>query len=103
MIINHVRWRVHLVPPAHPMLLTPWGSHSLGVCDRTTRTICVDGSLSREKLKEVLCHEIVHAYMYSYNVNLSYMEEEMVADLITNYGEAIIEKTQMIYNSLKIK
>jgi hypothetical protein len=36
MIINGVRWRVRLVSPAHPLLLTPWRTHSLGVCDKVT-------------------------------------------------------------------
>ena len=54
MIVNGVRWRVRLVSPAHPLLLTPWFTHAYGVCDKTTQTICVDKTLSPQKLKEVL-------------------------------------------------
>ena len=103
MIINGVRWRVRLVQPAHPLLLTPWKTHSLGVCDKVTQTICIDETLSPQQLKEVLCHEIVHAFMFSHNVDLSYDEEEMVAELMSEYGEDILDETNAIYNGIGMK
>lgn len=103
MIINGVVWRVRLVSPAHPLLLTPWKTHALGVCDKITQTICVDKTLSPQLLKEVLCHEIVHAFMYSYMIDLSYSEEELVAELMSQYGEDILSETNAIYNGIKMK
>ena len=103
MIINGVRWVTRLVSPAHPMLLTPWKTHALGVCDKVTQTICIDETLSPQKLKEVLCHEIVHAFMYSYMIDLSYSEEELVAELMSQYGEEILETTNIIYNGIRMK
>ena len=103
MIINGVRWRVRLVQPAHPLLLTPWKTHALGVCDKVTYTICIDETLSPQQLKEVLCHEIVHAFMFSHNVDLSYDEEEMVAELMSEYGEDILDETNAIYNGIGMK
>ena len=103
MIINGVRWRVRLVSPAHPLLLTPWKSHALGVCDKVTQTICVDETLSPQLLKEVLCHEIVHAFMFSYMIDLSYSEEELVAELMSQYGEEILETTNIIYDGIRMK
>lgn len=103
MIINGVRWRVRLVSPAHPLLLTPWKTHALGVCDKVTQTICVDKTLSPQLLKEVLCHEIVHAFMYSYMIDLSYSEEELVAELMSQYGEEILETTNIIYDGIRMK
>lgn len=103
MIINGVVWRVRLVSPAHPLLLTPWKTHALGVCDKVTQTICVDKTLSPQLLKEVLCHEIVHAFMYSYMIDLSYSEEELVAELMSQYGEDILSETNAIYNGIKMK
>ena len=103
MIINGVRWRVRLVSPAHPLLLTPWFTHALGVCDKVTQTICVDKTLSPQKLKEVLCHEIVHAVMFSYDVDLTYREEEIVAELVSYYGDEIIKLTNIVYNGIKMK
>ena len=103
MIINGVRWRVRLVSPAHPLLLTPWKTHALGVCDKVTQTICVDETLSPQLLKEVLCHEIVHAFMFSYMIDLSYSEEELVAELMSQYGEEILETTNIIYDRIRMK
>ena len=103
MIVNGVRWRVHLVSPAHPMLLTPWKTHALGVCDKVTQTICIDNTLSPRTLKEVLCHELVHAFMFSYNIDLSYDEEELVAELMSEYGEDILKLTNAIYDNFRIK
>lgn len=103
MIINGIVWRVRLVSPAHPLLLTPWNTHALGVCDKVTQTICVDKTLTPQLLKEVLCHEIVHAFMYSYMIDLSYSEEELVADLLSKYGEEILRYTNAIYNGIKMK
>lgn len=103
MIINGVRWRVRLVSPAHPLLLTPWKTHALGVCDKITQTICIDETLPSWKLKEVLCHEIVHAFMFSYMIDLSYSEEELVAELMSQYGEKILEVTNVIYDGIKMK
>jgi hypothetical protein len=103
MIINGLRWRVRLVSPAHPLLLTPWRTHAYGVCDKTTQTICIDKTLSPHYLKEVLYHEIVHAFMFSYGVDLSYAEEEMVAELISGYGEDIVKESNAIYNGIKMK
>jgi hypothetical protein len=37
-------------------------------------------------IKKVLCHEVTHAAMFSYNVEISLMEEELLADLFATYG-----------------
>lgn len=103
MIINGVRWRVRLVSPAHPLLLTPWKTHALGVCDKVTQTICIDKTLPLHKIKEVLCHELVHAFMFSYAIDLTYDEEEMVAEFMGEYGDDILKETNAIYNGIKMK
>ena len=103
MIINGVRWRVRMVSPSHPMLLTPWMTHALGVCDKVTQTIYIDKTLKPAKVKEELCHEIVHACMFSYAVDLSYDEEEMVAELMSKYGDEIIKWSNRIYNGIGMK
>ena len=103
MIINGRRWRVRLVSPSHPLLLTPWKTHALGVCDKATQTIYVDETLSQKKQKEILCHEIVHAFMFSYGIDLSYREEELVAELISKYGNSITKATNAIYDGVRMK
>ena len=51
-------------------------------------------------LRKVLCHEITHAAMFSYNVDLSIEQEELIADLISTYGDEIIYITNKIFNKL---
>ena len=41
--------------------------------------------------------------MYSYNVDLNYEQEELVADLIATYGQEIIHMTNSIFIRLKRK
>lgn len=103
MRVNGVEWSVRLVAPLHPMLLTPWQTHALGVCDKVTQTIYIDKTLQPAQFKQVLCHEIVHAVMFSYGILLSYDEEEMVAEIITEFGDEIIRLTNFIYNGIKMK
>lgn len=103
MIINGLRWSVRLVAPSHPMLLTPWKSHALGVCDKVTRTIYIDKTLRPAKVKQVLCHEIVHAVVFSYGIILTYEEEEVMAEFVSKYGEEIMHLTHFIYNGIRMK
>lgn len=91
--INNEEWRVVLVDPLHPSLCRTDGSMSIGSCDDITGKIYISKNLPSSLLKRVLCHEIVHAAMFSYNVELKYEEEELLADLVATYGEEIINIT----------
>ena len=81
----------------HPILLMPNGKKSIGVCDKETLKIYIDESLNDFYFKKVICHEIVHAAMFSYGVILTMDEEEVVADLIATFGEEIIDITNSIF------
>ena len=76
--INGKLWRVRLVPPQHPVLYRN-GNPAVGCCDDTTKTIYISNAVSQEFMKKILCHEMVHAAMYSYNVPMSDAVEEIVA------------------------
>lgn len=52
-------------------------------------------------MKKVLCHELTHAAMFSYGIELSIEQEELLADLIATYGQEIINMTNSIFNRLK--
>lgn len=69
------------------------GNYAIGVCDDPLKVIAINCELSREYMKKVLCHELTHAAMFSYNVDLSHEQEELVADLISTYGQEIIKIT----------
>lgn len=99
--INGIVWRVQLVPPTHSFLVTGKNKSALGCCDNLTRTICVSSALSRKMIKRVLCHEIVHATMFSYGIDLTYEQEEIAANLIDTYGDEIMRLTNLAYDKLK--
>lgn len=41
--------------------------------------------------------------MYSYDIDLSYDEEEIVATLMGEYGDDILEMTDAVYDGIKVK
>lgn len=102
-IINGEAWNVVLVSPNHPALQRSDGSYTLGMCYDDNKTIYMNIELQDAPLlfKKVLCHEITHAAMFSYNVDLDYSQEELVADLISTYGDEIIEVTNRIFYHLR--
>lgn len=100
-IINGEHWRVVLCSIHHPMLIRSDGSLSVGACDDASKTIYLNGNLRGDFLKKVLCHELTHAAMFSYNVELTIEQEELLAELIATYGEEIIDITNILFYKLK--
>lgn len=103
-IINGEAWRLVLVSPHHYALRRDDGSFALGMCYDQNKTIYLSEELeeSPRLFKKVLCHEITHAAMFSYNVSLDYSQEELLADLIATYGEEIVDVTNRIFSRLNL-
>lgn len=101
--INGEEWRVVLGSPFHPLLELPNGEYAIGVCDDPSKTIIICDELNSYYMKKVLCHELAHAAMFSYNVDLTYEQGELIADLIATYGQEIIGMTNIIFRRLKDK
>ena len=99
--INGENWRIYLVPSWHPALIRSNGTTTIGACDDQKKAIYILDGLSIKKFKKVLCHELTHACMFSYDVELTIEQEELVATLIMTYGEEIIEMTNTIFQRLK--
>lgn len=101
-VINGEIWDVLLVSPNHPALQRSDGSYALGTCYDGNKTIYMNIDLmdAPQLFKKVLCHEITHSAMFSYNVTLDYSQEELIADLIATYGEEIIDVTNRIFTHL---
>lgn len=99
--INNEQWYIKFVPEYHPMLYRSDGSLSVGACDDNSKTIYLNNMLSGRYLKKVLCHEITHAAMFSYDVNLTLEQEELLADIISTYGEEIINIANKVFKKLK--
>ena len=102
-IINGEYWRILFVTPNDFSLLKPNGDFAIGACDDYTKTIYLSNQLYGDKMKKVLCHEITHAAMFSYNVSLSLAQEELMAELMATFGEEIVDITNIIFDYLKRK
>lgn len=100
--VNGEGWGVCLVPPYDSSLTTPEGTQALGCCDDITKTIFISNALHPSRMRKVLCHELTHAAMYSYNVDIPDPEEEVLADLVASYGDEIISLTNMVSKKLKL-
>lgn len=100
-IINNENWYIKLVSPNHPKLYRSDNSLTIGVCDDSVKTIYIANNLTPQLLKKVLCHEITHASMFSYNINLNIDQEEILADLIATYGQEIMNITNEIFRRIK--
>ena len=98
--INGIDWEIKFTSPNHPKLQKYDDSFALGSCDNLTKTIYISESVPMNKLRKVLCHEITHAAMFSYNVKLNINQEEVIADIIATYGSEIIEVTNRIFSHL---
>lgn len=101
--INGELWRIVLTSPNHPALMTSDGRFTIGSCNDNNKTIYINENLNSELMKKVLCHELTHAAMFSYNIELSVPQEEILADLMATYGQEIIFTTNKIFHRLKEK
>lgn len=98
--INGQTWFIKIIDPNNEVFVMDNGMHTIGVCNNNTKTIFLSNQLRGNLLKKVLCHELVHAAMFSYQVELDLEQEELVANLIATYGEEIIQKTNEIFKRL---
>jgi hypothetical protein len=96
-LINGEYWAILSVPSTHFKLKRSDGSYTIGVCDDNDKIIYLSNQLHGHFLKKVLCHEITHAAMFSYNIYLTTMQEEIVADIMATYGNEIINITEQMF------
>lgn len=99
--INGEEWAIHLVSPNHPKLYREDGTLTIGACDDDIKTIYVNDMLNEQLMRKVICHEITHAAMFSYNILLTLDQEELLADLIATYGDEIISITNRVFAKLR--
>ena len=99
--INNEIWYIKFVSPYSDYLQRSDGSFTIGVCDDNTKTIYIDQTLFGKFLKKVICHELTHAAMFAYDVELTLEQEELLADLIAIYGEEIVDMTDALFERLK--
>ena len=99
-IINGELWKAVFVDPRHPALLKPNGDFAIGACDDFSKTIYLSKNLSGDYLKKVLCHEITHAVMFSFNIEMPLPQEELFAELTATFGEEVIKMTNILFSRI---
>lgn len=99
--INGEQWWIVLVAPDDPSLLMPNGDFALGACNDGVKTIFISNLLYGDEFEQVLCHEIVHAAMFAYDIILDIDEEELLAEIIATFGEEIIDLTDVMFERIK--
>ena len=99
--INNEQWQIVLVDEFDKALRMPTGEYALGACNDVTKTIYIMDRLQGKVLEQVLCHELVHASMFAYDVILSFQEEELIAEIISIFGEEIINMTDIMLNKME--
>ena len=90
-----------MVAPNDISLLMPNGDFAIGACNDFMKTIYINADLYGEDFERVLCHEIVHAAMFSYNIMLDLDDEERLAEIIATFGEEIIDLTDIMFDEIK--
>lgn len=91
--INNIKWNIVFVNPSNPNLITNNGIYTLGMTDNNIKTIFINNKLHGNLLYDVLCHELTHAYIFSYGIKYTIDEEERLCQFISRFGKSIINNT----------
>lgn len=89
-IINNRMWHIEFVNASSEKLNRSDDSLTVGVTDGNDNCVYLSDLLSGAFLKKVLCHELCHCFMMSYNISIPIEQEEFLADWISIYGEDLI-------------
>lgn len=101
MVINDVWWDICFVSPHSKKLIRSDGSYSVGVTDSTEQTIYISDMLQGAFLRKVICHEIVHAFIFSNGIYIPLEEEERIADFVASYGGEILDITETVLTEIR--
>ena len=86
--INGILWTLKFVEPMDSVLWT--GSrYTLGVTVLPERTIYINAYLNKEKLRDVLSHEICHSMVASYGYDMPISEEECFCQIMERRGDEV--------------
>ena len=94
--INNIVWKIKFIPGSNMNLRRDDGTVTIGMTDLNQKTIFINKYLEDELLYLVLCHELVHAYCFSYDIYMDSEDEEHLANFIANYGREIVNHAELI-------
>lgn len=99
-IINNIPWKIKVIPASSEDLRRYNGTMTIGMTDANTNTIYISKDLKGQIIYDVLCHELVHAYCFSYNIFMDIEDEEHMAQFISEFGKEIVGSTEQIIGNM---
>lgn len=99
--INNDLWIIKYVHPGSDKLRRSDGSLTIGMTNGNNRTVYIAANLSDQLREKVIAHELVHCFMFSYNIDLDIDEEEFIADWVATYGRELVNLLDDILYSIK--
>lgn len=94
-------WRVVYVSPHDSVLLKNGVKYTLGCCDNNDKTVYISDSLYGRQHRKVLAHELCHAFMFELGIFIPLQQEEMVCNLVADYGETIFDIVYMLSEEIE--
>lgn len=88
--INERQWDIIFVNPKSEKLRRSDGSLTVGVTDGNDNCVYISNMIFGKFLRKVMCHELCHCFMMSYDIHIPIEEEEFLADWISVYGTELI-------------
>lgn len=98
--INNKNWNMAFVEPYSEVLKRSDNSFTVGVCDNNTQMIYIADNLQGVFLRKVLLHEVTHSAIFSYGIDMSVEQEEMLCDFLATFGDEIIDVVDNIFKAL---
>lgn len=92
--INNIRWKIKFIPGSSGDLRRYNGTYTIGMTDNNKKTIFLYEGLHGDLLYDVLCHELVHAYCFSYGIYMDEEDEERLANFIVHCAMDVLNLTQ---------
>lgn len=94
--INGVIWKIVFAKGNSDVFRRSNGTYTVGVTDNGRKTVFLNENLYGDFLRKVLCHEIVHCFCFSYDIEMPIEVEETIADFVATYGSDVVDLTRCI-------
>lgn len=99
--VNGIIWELRFVAPSDPVLINNSGCRTLGCTSILDNTVYISESVRKDKIKNVLTHELAHCVIFSYNID-AYLDvmakpnhrvdlEELICGIIERHSYEILE------------
>lgn len=100
---NGINWRIYFVNAKSKYLKRTDGTQTIGMTDGYTHIIYIANNLRGRLLETVLAHELCHAVIFSYDIELDAELEEWIAQFVATYGREVVEILETLLPMIKSK